>query len=76
MLRTSLISVTESSINLADNEFDKGDCGEDEAKILLIISTSQNLTGAGYLTFGAQKAFNLLWQMFTQALIFQHFDLE
>ena len=29
-----------------------------------------------YLTLGTKKTFNLLWHMFIQALIFQHFDLK
>ena len=32
--------------------------------------------GSDYLTSAAKKAFNHLWYAFTQAPIFQHFDLE
>ena len=55
---------------MANNEFGRGDCGENEARILSAFFASKNLTGAGYLTSRAKKIFNLLQYAFTQAPIF------
>ena len=49
---------------------------DNEMGILLISFTSKKLTRVSYLTSCTKKAFNHLWFMFTQAPIFQYFDLE
>ena len=66
----------QSLIDLTNDKFGGGDYDKDEARILLIFSASKDLTGAGYLTFGAKKSFNFLRHAFIQASILQHFDLE
>ena len=76
MLRTSPISVTQLSINLANDEFGENNYGKDEVTILSAFFASMDLTRAGYLTSGPKKTFNFLWHAFTQALILQHFDLK
>ena len=60
MLKTSPILVTQSLIELADNEFGGGDCGEDEAGILFKIFASKDPTRTGDLNPIAKKAFNFL----------------
>ena len=65
MLRLSLTSITQSLINLVDDDFGDGDYGEDEARILSASSVSKNATGVDYLTFGAKKAINFLQYAFT-----------
>ena len=42
MLRTSPTSVMQSSINWANNKFDRVDCGKDKAKILSVSSMFKN----------------------------------
>ena len=49
MLRTSLTSVIQLSIDLADNEFGWGDRDNDKARILSTSFASKDLTGAAYL---------------------------
>ena len=50
---------------MADDEFGESDCAKDKANILLACFAFKDLTGAGYLTFGTQNAFNFLWYAFT-----------
>ena len=87
MLRMSPIptSVPQKSMNLVD-EFGRGDRGENEARTS---ASTKRPTGAdylssdhvshavsNYLTPNAKKTFDQLCQAFTEAPIFQHFDLE
>ena len=60
-------------IDLANNEFGGGDCGKDEARILLASFSCKDLTGASYLFFSAKNVLNFLQHAFTQVLILQHF---
>ena len=48
-------SVKQLLIDITDDEFNKGDCGEDKIRILLASSIFKNLTGAGFQTSGAKK---------------------
>ena len=63
-------------IDLADDEFGKGDCGENKTITLSALSTSKNPTEAGYLISGTKKTFDFLQHAFIQTPIFQYFDLE
>ena len=65
MLKTSPISVTELLIDVANNEFGRGNYSENEARILLASFASQNLIKVSYLTFGAKKTFKFLQHAFT-----------
>ena len=61
---------------MANDKFDGGGCGKDEAKILLAFSTSKKLNRVGFLTSYTKKTFNLSRHAFIQVLIFRHFDPE
>ena len=52
-------------IDLPNNEFDGGNCGQNKARILSAFSVSKHLLRAGYLTSGIKKVFNFLWYVFT-----------
>ena len=67
-------SVTQSLIDVANDEFGESDYGKDEVRILSVYSASKKSTGAGFLTSGTKKVFNFSQQAFIQAAIFQHFD--
>ena len=69
MLKTSSISLTQSLIDLADNEYDGGDYDKNEAKIVLASSMFKDPTKADYLIFGTKKTFNFLQHMSTEAFI-------
>ena len=54
---------------MANDEFSKSNCGEDEARILLASSVFKKSTRVDYVIFGAKNAFNFLWYAFTQMSI-------
>ena len=64
MLKTSLRSVMQLLIDVANNKFDGSDYGEDIIRILLIFFMSKDPTATGNLTFNGKKTFNFLWHAF------------
>ena len=90
ILRISPISTTPNSMNLVD-EFGKGDRGKNEARRTSAstkgptgadysssnhVSHTVSNNVSNYLTSDAKRAFDQLYQAFTEAFIFQHFDPE
>ena len=55
MLKISPIFGLQPSINMADDEFGRGDSGEDKTKILSTFFVTKKSTKTGYLIFGAKK---------------------
>ena len=61
----SLTLVLQLSINIANDEFGRGDCDEVEARILLVSSIFKKSTRVGFLTSSAKKALNFSQYTFT-----------
>ena len=55
MLRTCPISITQSLIDVTDDEFGESDCGKNKVRILLVSFTFKKSTGAAYPTSSAKR---------------------
>ena len=60
IIKISPTSVTQSSVDMAKDEFGENNYGKNKSRILSALFVSKDLTKAGYLTSNTKKAFKLL----------------